>query len=151
MKSRHKWHPRLAGIQGTESRSLSVGQKLVTAPVELSVALTQEARNRSLSRSSSITGGKFTEHFTTYFRASCASRLTADLSTIAATENSLDICPSANEWIIKILYICTMVWFSFKDKWNSQINMMKLGIIIASKIIRTPGDKYLLLSRICRC
>ena len=120
-----------------------------TAPLEISMVISQKIRKQSSSKQSNTTFGYISkgcsivpkEHVLNYVHSSIV---------IARTWKQPK-CPSTKEWIRKMWYIYTVEYYTaennndilkFVDKW------MDLENIILSEVIQTPKDKYHIYSLI---
>ena len=75
----------------------------------------------------------------------------AALFTIARTWKQPK-CPSTEEWIKKMWYICTMEYYSAVKRneiMPSAATWIDLEIIIQSEVSQTENDKYHMISLIC--
>ena len=75
----------------------------------------------------------------------------ATLFTIARTWKQPK-CPSTEEWIKKMWYICTMEYYSAtkRNKTGSFIEMwMDLETVIQSEVSQKEKNKYCILTHIC--
>ena len=75
----------------------------------------------------------------------------AALFTIAKTWKQPK-CPSTDEWIKKMWYICTMKYYSAIKKNEIMpfaVTWMDLEIVILSEVSQTEKDKYHMISLIC--
>ncbi len=82
----------------------------------------------------------------------CTPRFTAALFTTAKVWKQPK-CPSTDEWIKKMWYICTMEYYSvFKKKETLPIatTWMNPEGIMLSEISQTEKEKYYMSSLICR-
>ena len=71
--------------------------------------------------------------------------------TIAKTQKQPK-CPSADEWVTKMWYICTMEYYSAIKKNKIMpfaTTLMQLEIIILSEVSQKEKDIYHIISLIC--
>ena len=83
-------------------------------------------------------------------RDTCTPMFNAALSVIARTWKQ-PRCPSADEWIIKLWYICTMEYYSAMKKNSFEsvlMRWMKLKPIIQSEVSQKDKDCYNILTHI---
>ena len=76
---------------------------------------------------------------------------TEALFTIAKTWKPLK-CPTTDEWIKKMWYICTIAYYSAVKKneiMSFAVTWMDPEIIILSEVSQTEKDKYHMISLIC--
>ena len=84
-------------------------------------------------------------------RGTCIPMFTAAMSTIAKLWKELS-CPSIDEWIKKMWFICTMEYYSAirKDEYLSfTLTWMELEGIMLSRISQSEKDNYHMVSLIC--
>ena len=83
-------------------------------------------------------------------RDACTTMFISALFTIARTWKQ-PRCPSADEWIRKLWYICTMEYYSIikKNAFESVLMMwMKLEPVIHSEVIQKEKHQYSILTHI---
>ena len=81
----------------------------------------------------------------------CTPMFTAALFTIAKTWKQPE-CPSTKEWIKKMWYIYTMVYYSAikRNEIGSFVEMwMNLETVIQSEVSQKEKNKYRILTHIC--
>ena len=82
-------------------------------------------------------------------KESCTTMFIAALFTIAKTQKQPK-CPSIDEWIKEMCYICNGILLSHKKEWNNVIcsNMDGPEIIILSEVSQTEKNKHHRISHV---
>ena len=96
--------------------ALLVGMKAGTAPLDVSVAISQKIRKQPSSRSSNTTFGYiYPKDAQSCHKDMCSIMFTAAIFVIARTGKQPK-CPSTEEWIRKMWYIYTMKYHTAEKK-----------------------------------
>ena len=93
----------------------------------------------------------YTQRKTTIQKATCTPMFIAALFTIARSWKQPK-CPSTDEWIKKMWYICTMEYYSAikRNEIGSFVEMwMDLENVIQSAVSQKEKNKYRILTHIC--
>ena len=129
--------------------TLLVGMQISTATMENSVEIPLKIANRTALWPSNPTSGIHTEE-TRIERDTCTPMFIAALFIIARTWKQ-PRCPSADEWIRKLWYICTMEYYSAVKKNTFEsvlIRWRKLEPIIQSEVSQKEKHQYSILTHI---
>ena len=137
------------GVEKREPLTLLVGMQTSTATMENSVEIPLKTGNRTPIKHSNPTAGH-THEETRIERDTCTPMFIAALFTIARTWKQ-PRCPSADEWIRKLCYRCTVEYYSAikKNEFESVlIRWMKLEPIIQREVSQKEKPQYSVLMHI---
>ena len=129
---------------------LLVGMQTGTAPLDISMAISQEIRKNLLHDPVIPLLGIYPKDAQLYHKDMCSTMFIAALFVIASTWKQPK-CPSTEEWIRKMWYIYTMEYYT-AEKDNDILNFagkwIELENIILSKVTQTQKDRYHMYSPI---